>query len=126
LSPDEIRDLFSLFGPVDVRRMFSGAGVFVDRTMIGLIHRGVIYLKADGQSAAAFEREGLGCFSYIRGGKRAQLTSYRRMPDRLYDDPEELAVWARAALEAAYRSAKKPPARKRPSNKAQRSRISQR
>jgi DNA transformation protein len=26
------------------------------------------------------------------------------MPDRLYDDPEELAVWARAALAAAGRS----------------------
>jgi DNA transformation protein len=30
--------------------------------------------------------------------------SYRRMPDRLYDDPDELAVWARAALAAAGRS----------------------
>ena len=30
--------------------------------------------------------------------------SYRRMPDRLYDDPDELATWARAALAAAGRS----------------------
>jgi len=30
--------------------------------------------------------------------------SYRRMPDRLYDDPDELAIWARAALAAAGRS----------------------
>jgi DNA transformation protein len=29
--------------------------------------------------------------------------SYRRMPDRLYDDPDELAAWARAALAAARR-----------------------
>jgi DNA transformation protein len=29
--------------------------------------------------------------------------SYRRMPDRLYDDPDELAAWAREALAAAGR-----------------------
>jgi DNA transformation protein len=31
--------------------------------------------------------------------------SYRRMPDRLYDDPDELAAWAGAALAAARRNA---------------------
>jgi len=31
------------------------------------------------------------------------VMSYRRMPDRLYDDPDELAIWARAALAAAAR-----------------------
>jgi DNA transformation protein len=31
--------------------------------------------------------------------------SYRRMPDRLYDDPDELAVWAQEALAAARRQA---------------------
>ena len=30
--------------------------------------------------------------------------SYRRMPERLYDDPDELATWARAALAAAQRT----------------------
>jgi DNA transformation protein len=35
-----------------------------------------------------------------RRNKRAVM-SYRRMPDRLYDDPVELVVWARAALAAA-------------------------
>jgi DNA transformation protein and related proteins len=33
------------------------------------------------------------------------------MPDRLYDEPEELADWAKAALAAARRAAA--PARKR-------------
>jgi DNA transformation protein len=39
--------------------------------------------------------------------------SYRRMPDRLYDDPDELAVWARAAVEAAQRSGSAKRRRKR-------------
>jgi DNA transformation protein len=36
------------------------------------------------------------------------------LPERLYDDPEELTVWARAALAAAQRAAlgKRPKKRK--------------
>jgi len=103
VSPDDIRELFSAFGPVEVRRLFGGAGIYADGTMFALVHRGVIYLKADEQNAPAFEREGLEPFSYSRRGERASLTSYRRMPDRLYDDPDELAAWASAALAAAGR-----------------------
>ena len=103
MSPDDIRELFSAFGPVEVRRLFGGAGIYADGTMFALVHRGVIYLKADEQNAPAFEREGLEPFSYSRRGERASLTSYRRMPDRLYDDPDELAAWASAALAAAGR-----------------------
>ncbi len=58
MDADFIHDLFAQFGPVTVRRMFSGAGLFCDGVMFGLIVRGVIYLKTDEASIAAFEREG--------------------------------------------------------------------
>src|SRR5262249_56634225 len=80
---------------------FGGAGVYAAGTMFALVHDGVVYLKADAHNGPAFDREHLEAFSYSRRGERASLPSYRRMPDRLYDDPEELAVWARAALAAA-------------------------
>ena len=114
MSPDDIRELLSVFGPVAVRRMFGGAGIYAGGTMFALVADGVIYLKADAKNAPAFEREKLAPFTYAtKDGKRGVM-SYRRMPDRLYDDPEELATWARAALAAARRSAtrKKPPAAK--------------
>jgi DNA transformation protein len=107
VSPDDIRELFAGFGPVVVRRMFGGAGIFADDTMFALVHDGVIYLKADERNAPDFEREGLGPFTYMRKGERASLSSYRRMPDRLYDDPDELAAWARAALAAAEKPRKR-------------------
>jgi DNA transformation protein and related proteins len=87
--------------------MFGGAGIFADGTMFALVHDGVIYLKADERNAPDFEREGLGPFTYLRKGERASLSSYRRMPDRLYDDPDELAGWARAALAAAEKPRKR-------------------
>ena len=108
MDAEAIQELFAEFGPVSVRRMFGGAGVFVDGRMIGLVSRDAIYLKADAETIPAFEREGLAPFSYATKNGEHKLTSYWRMPDRLYDDPEELARWARAAYEAALRFATKP------------------
>ena len=105
MDADSIRELFVEFGPVSVRRMFGGAGVFVDERMIALVSREVIYLKADAETIPAFEREGLAPFSYATKKGEHKLTSYWRMPDRLYDDPEELARWARTAHAAAVRKA---------------------
>jgi DNA transformation protein len=101
VTPDDIVELFSAFGPVDVRRMFGGLGIYADGTMFALVADGTIYLKAGDGNRAMFEREALEPFSYSRGGKGQVIMSYRRMPDRLYDDPDELVQWARAALAAA-------------------------
>ena len=87
--------------------MFSGFGIFADDVMFALAVRGVIYLKADELTVPDFEREGSGPFSYARGAGTGTLTSLWRLPERLYDDPEELAEWARRAHEAARRAAAK-------------------
>jgi DNA transformation protein len=111
---DHIRELFAAFGAVEVRRMFGGAGIFADGVMIGLIADDVIHLKADEATQEAFRREGCEPFGYQTSKGRRQLTSYWRLPERLYDDPDELAGWARTALAVAMRgAAAKAPARKR-------------
>jgi DNA transformation protein len=107
LDPEFIRELFSQFRPVTVRRMFSGAGIFCDGLMFGLVVRDVVYLKADDANRADFEREGSAPFTYTRGKSTGRTTRhalpYWRLPERLYDDPEELAVWAARAFAVAER-----------------------
>jgi DNA transformation protein len=103
-----IIELFAGFGPVTVRRMFGGAGIYADGTIFGLVADGVIYLKADQHTAPVFEREGLKPFTYEGKGGKLVALPYWRMPDRLYDDPDELARWAQAALTAARRVPRKP------------------
>src|SRR5262245_7237538 len=109
-----IRDLFQPFGAVTVRRMFGGAGLFADGVMFGLVSDGQIYLKADATTLNWFERECCGAFEYsTKHGKRA-LTSYWRLPGRLYDDADERATCARHALKAAHDvAAAKPTVRKK-------------
>ena len=107
MDAETIGELFSEFGPVSVRRMFGGAGIFVDGLMIGLVPDGVIYLKTDAEAYLAFAREGQGPFTYPTRNGTHTLTSYWRMPDRLYDDTGELARWARDAHAVALRAADK-------------------
>jgi DNA transformation protein len=115
MDADFIRDLFSEFGPVDERRMFSGAGVYADGVIFALVLRDVLYLTADEQSAPRFEAEGCARFDYTRKSGRRGHLPYWRLPDRLYDDPTELADWARQALAVARaRKAAKPKRTPRP------------
>jgi DNA transformation protein len=96
--------MFAAFGSVTLRRMFGGAGLYADGVMFGLVSDGQIYLKADVATAPSFQREGCRPFEYgTKTGKRAVM-SYWRLPDRLYDDADELAQWARQALIVAQRN----------------------
>src|SRR5215470_17353312 len=115
---DFIRDLFAQFRPVTVKRMFSGAGLYCDGVMFALVVRGTVYLKA---TALDFKREGSGPFTYTRGKKSGGLSehalSYWRLPDRLYDDSDELAIWAERAPTIAQRQKFAPRKRKRTTRK---------
>jgi DNA transformation protein len=114
MDRDFLIDLFSDFGPVTIRRMFSGFGISADGTNFALALRGGLYLRADEQTIARFEAEGSAPFSYQTRARTVTVASYWQLPERLYDDPEELTVWARAALAAAQRAAlrKRPKAKK--------------
>jgi DNA transformation protein len=112
-------DLFADFGPVTIRRMFSGYGISADGTNFALALRAGLFLRADEQTIPNFEAEGSKPFQYQTRAKTVTVNSYWQLPARLFDDSEELAQWARAALAAAQRAAvKKRPRGKKPVKKA--------
>jgi DNA transformation protein len=107
-------DLFSDFGPVTIRPMFSGFGISVDGVNFALALRAGLYFRADEATIPQFEAEGSKPFQYSTRVKTVVVNSYWQLPARLFDDAEELSQWARAALGAAQRAAlkKRPKARK--------------
>lgn len=124
MDSDDIVELFAVFGRVSARRMFGGLGIYADGIMFALASDGVVYLKADQETSATFEREGAGPFTYSAKGRSHVSLSYWRLPDRLYDDPEELAGWARTALMVARRAKAtwKAPAKTAPRGKPKKTR----
>ncbi len=121
-EPEEIRELFSAFGPVSVRRMFSGAGLFAEGVMFALRIRDDIFLKSDAETIPALQAEGSRPFAYETKKRKVVVNSLWRLPDRLLDDPDDLANFAREALKAAHRAAakKKPPLVRQKLRKAKR------
>ena len=113
MDRDFLIDLFSAFGPVTIRRMFSGYGISADGTNFALALRG-LYFRADETTIPKFEAEGSKPFQYQTRAKTVTVNSYWQLPARLFDDPDELSHWAKAALSAAQRAALK----KRPKAKA--------
>jgi DNA transformation protein len=113
-------DLFADFGPVTIRRMFSGYGISADGTNFALALRAGLYFRADQVTIPQYEAEGSKPFQYQTRAKTVTVNSYWQLPARLFDDTEELSEWARAALAAAQRAAlkKRPKARKAAASKA--------
>lgn len=101
-----LKELLAPLGPVQARRMFGGAGLYLDGVMFALIADEVVYLKADDETSKAFEDEGLEPFTYEGKAKPVQM-SYWRAPDRLFDDQDEFVEWAGVALGAARKTKSK-------------------
>ncbi|RJF76225.1 TfoX/Sxy family protein [Rhodopseudomonas palustris] len=105
MDRDHLADLFEPFGRVTIRRMFSGFGISADGVNFALVIQDAIYLRADAATIAKFEAEGSRPFSYTTRLRTVTVASYWRLPDRLLDEPDEFAMWSRAALAAAERAA---------------------
>ena len=99
-DPHRFDDLFSEFGPIKLRRFFGGEGIYADDVMIGMIFDDIVNFKTDEETRRDFVAAKSKPFSFTKG-KELVVTTWFALPDRLYDDPEELALWARAAQRVA-------------------------
>lgn len=102
-----ILDLLAGWGGVSARRMFSGYGLFRSGIMFALIADDRLYFKVDARNRGDFEAAGTGPFVYSRKSEAVAL-SYWEAPAELFDDPDEMADWARRAFEVAATIKKAP------------------
>jgi DNA transformation protein and related proteins len=102
-----LRDLLAPLGRLTMRRMFGATGVFCEGLMFGVVTDDTLYFRVDNHNRAAFkEAQSFPPLSYEKKGRTIDL-SFWRAPERLFDEPDELVTWARAALAAARRVANK-------------------
>jgi DNA transformation protein and related proteins len=96
-----LKDALGRVGSVRGRRMFGGVGVYFDGIFFAIIVDGAIYLKTSDETRPRFAAESSRAFSYMTKNGRAELHSYRLLPERLLDDEDELREWASASVAAA-------------------------
>src|SRR5262245_43705970 len=102
---DFLQDQLQGLGLITTRRMFNGDAMYCDDVVFALVLRDVLHFKVDDGNPDAYEPEGLEPFIYQARGKSVRVEAYRRVPERLFDDPDEMLTWARAALAAGQRAA---------------------
>jgi DNA transformation protein len=99
-----IEEMFQGLGPVTIRRMFGGKGIYHFGRIIAIELRDEMLLKADEQSAPEFAEAG--ATQWVYDGKKGTPVKmpYWSIPDEAYDDPDVMAKWVRLAYEAALRA----------------------
>jgi DNA transformation protein and related proteins len=102
-----LREQLAPLGHLTMRRMFGKTGVFCDGVMLGMVTENTLYFRVDDGNREAFKEAA--AFPPLNYQKRGELIdlSFWRVPERLFDEPDELIEWARVALEAAHRVAAK-------------------
>lgn len=103
-----LREVLAHAGDLKPRRMFGGYGFYLDGVFFALLFDGTLYFKTSPESVARYEGEGMSPFTYETKSGAHALKSYWQVPERLFDEPDELLVWSREAAGAA-RASKRPP-----------------
>ena len=102
---EHLSDVWRTLGHVTARRMFSGAGVYVDGLIISIVRGdGSVYLKVDAETRGIFEAAGSSPFTYERKTGSKSLHSYWLLPADPFDDPDAVLDYGRLALAASRRA----------------------
>jgi DNA transformation protein and related proteins len=99
-----IEEIFAPFGTIAIRPMFGFHGLFAGDVMFGVLVDESIYLKTDAETVKAYAAERSKPFTFRKPNGERIVTSYFALPERLLDEPDELAQWARRAYEIASTS----------------------
>lgn len=117
---DFVMDLLGPLGPVSARGLFGGTGIYYETVMFALIADERLYFKVGPDNRGDFEDEGMEPFVYTSSNGRRSVMSYMEVPEHLFDDPDDLRLWADKAVVvavAARKPAPKPNSKSKPAPK---------
>lgn len=104
---EHLRDVFAKLGPITVRAMFGGHGIYHQDVMFALVVHDTLFLKTDPGNIGHFQERGLEAFEYMGKDGRTVRMSYHRAPEEMLENPNVAVTWARRSFDAANRAHKK-------------------
>lgn len=107
MDEDYLRDLFAGTGPITIRSMFGGQGIYCAHGIFAVIAFDRLYVKGDAESSPVYEAAGMARWGYEnpKTGKVSPMP-YWQVPDEALDDAEAMRPWAELAIETALRASK--------------------
>lgn len=94
---DYVVDQLSEAGPVEARRMFGGAGLYLNGLFFGLISDDILYFKVDESNREDYTGAGMEPFRPFG----TYSMNYYRVPEGVLEDSGKLTEWARKSVMAA-------------------------
>lgn len=103
-----IEDFFTSVGPVSIKPVFGGKGIYLHGKIIAFQRKDELLVKGDKKVAPKIEKAGGKRMSYRRrkGSRQKVNLPYWSVPDSAYDDADEMARWVKIGVEAAKRAGK--------------------
>ena len=90
-----VLDQLHLLERVDCRSMFGGHGLYCEGIFFGIIADGRVYFKTNTNSVSDYLDRGMKPF---QPNPKQTLKNYYEVPVEILEDEEQLAVWARTAV----------------------------
>lgn len=100
----DIEELFAGLGPVTIKRLFGGKGIYHRGLIVGAVMRGDVLLKGDAETEAVYLAAGATQWVYEFKRGNVVRMPYWTIPAEVYDDHETLTTWLRLAFGAARRA----------------------
>src|SRR6201987_126662 len=119
-----LREQLAPLGRITMRRMFGKTGGFCDGVMFAMVTENTLYVRVDDQNRVTFkEAESSPPLNYAKRGSTID-PSFWPVPERLFDEHDELVLGARPAPAAAPRvQAKRAQAAPRQQSKSRSERL---
>jgi len=105
---DALLELLAPAGAVRARKMFGGAGLYLEGVFFGLVADGRLFFRVDDESRAEYEAAGSEPFQPFPD--KPSMRTYWEVPERVQADARALKAWTLRALRAA-REREKPTSR---------------
>lgn len=105
MDDDFLGDLFGWLGPITVKRMFGGQGIYGPHGIFAVVVRGELYLKGDAESSGRYEDADMARWTEAspKTGKQSSMP-YWRVPEDALDDPDVMRPLAEMANATAQRA----------------------
>ncbi|CAN5830376.1 hypothetical protein BH11PSE6_BH11PSE6_13550 [soil metagenome] len=110
---DWVAEAMEPLGALTMRKMLGGATLYLDGTIFAIVSDEGLWFKSDAVSDAEWDDAGCPRFTFTMTDGRVEAMNYRRAPDTVYDDADDLRLWALLGLGAGRRApVRKPKAKK--------------